>query len=224
MNGKLGEVWVWSAIDPENKYLFPDFVGERKRKIGRKVLNEIKSRRKNTDDLLLIQTDGYDLYKELVIDAFATKKINQVKRRGEMVTVTAEMPENILFCMLQKKRDDFGNIDAIDVKVIFGNEDKILKVLKNHNPTQGINTSYIERSNLNRRLFNSRLRRKTLSFSKNYNCLVAQLNLQRIYANFCWNHHTLRKKYGIPTSPAMAIEATNHIWSLNEIFFYPISR
>lgn len=223
LSGQIGEVWVWSAIDPESKYLFPDVIGEKTRKAGRKMMKIIKSRRANSSEKLLIQTDGFELYKELILECFTNKINKMIKRRGEIVVLEAEIPENILYTMLQKKRDSLGNIEDIDIKIVFGKESHILNILNAHNPYQGINTSYIERSNLNRRLFNARLRRKSLCFSKDYTCLVAQLNLQRIYANFCWTHHTLTKQFGRPTSPAMAIGKTNRIWTLRDIFFYPVS-
>ncbi len=61
-----------------------------------------------------------------------------------------------------------------------------------------------------------------MAFSKDYNCLVAQLNLQRIYTNFCWSHHTLTKQRKTPTSPAMYIGATDRVLELKDIFFYSL--
>jgi hypothetical protein len=143
-------------------------------------------------------------------------------RDGEKIPDEVKMPKNILYTVLKKQRNKQGEVESVEGKVVFGTEDQILKVLRAHDPTHGINTSFIERQNLNRRLFNGRLRRKTIAYSKNYDCFVAQLDLQRTYANFCWSHHTLKKRHRREMSPAMAIEATNHIWNLDEIFWYKL--
>ncbi|MCP4049506.1 MAG: hypothetical protein GY730_02215 [bacterium] len=224
LEGKLGEAWVWSGIDPESKYLFPDIVGTRKRNTGIQLVKRIKEKRANSKDKLLIQTDDYDVYAGMIKEVFASKiKTFFRNHRNEIVPKDVEMPENILYAVLKKKRSNAGEIEEIAPKIVFGKDKDILAVLKSHNSTQGINTSYIERNNLNRRLFNARLRRKTITISKDYDCLIAQLNLQRIYANFCWNHHTLSKQFGSPTTPAMAIGKTKGRWNLIDIFFYPIT-
>jgi len=219
--GKYGEVWVWSAVDPVSKYIFPDVIGSRRRKYGKLLVETLKDRRKNDQDDLLLQTDNYGGYESIIKECFADSILSwKAGSNGEKIPDEVNMPENILYTVLTKKRNQQGEVEAVDGKVVFGTEDRILKVLRTHDPTHGINTSFIERQNLNRRLFNGRLRRKTIAYSKNYDCFVAQLDLQRVYANFCWSHHTLRKQYGRHTSPAMAIEATNHIWSFDEIFWY----
>ena len=221
--GRYGEVWVWSAIDPVSKYLFPDAIGSRTQQCGIEVLQTVRARRKNIHDLLLIQSDNFGSYESLIKTCFSQEVLQwKHKRNGEKIPVKIKMPDHILYAVLQKKRNQQGEIEEIDSRVVFGTPDKILQVLQAHNPTHGINTSFIERLNLNRRLFNSRLRRKTLTFSKDYHCFKAQLNLQRVYANFCWSHHSLKKINHSPMSPAMAIGATQRIWSLADILAYPL--
>ena len=68
-----------------------------------------------------------------------------------------------------KQRAD-GRAVGTQLRVIFGDEDEVLAVL-------GKNTTYIERTYLTMRLFNCRLVRKTLAFSK-------QLELYRAYATW----------------------------------------
>lgn len=217
--GKYGEVWNWSAIDPVSKYRFKDVVGTRKRKSGLTLFENIKAKRSNVLADLLIQSDNYDAYEGVIKECFAEKIFNyRTNRDGAKVPNQVKMPDNILYTVLTKKRSSQGEIEEVGGKIVFGTEERILNVLKAHNATHGINTSFIERDNLNKRHFNGRLRRKTIAYSKEYDCLVAQLDLQRVYANFCWSQRTLRKQYGRHTSPAMAINATDHIWSFDEIF------
>jgi len=223
LEGRFGEVWVWSCIDAAYKYILPDVIGSRSRRFGSELFEKIIGMRSNPDDDLLFQTDGYDVYQGLIAEYFASEILNYRNNHyNDKIPKTYTIPEHILYTMLTKKRNDHGEIESVEGTVIFGAEDRILNVLKDHNPKQGINTSYIERQNLSKRHFNARLRRKTIAYSKEYDCLVSQLHLHRMYQNFCWSHHTLRKQYGIDTSPAMAIGATDHIWQFHEIFRVPI--
>lgn len=223
--GKYGEVWIWSAVDPVSKYMFPDVIGTRRRSCGKLLVDTLKDRRKNSEDDLLLQSDNYDAYENVIKECFAETITSwKTNSNGDKIPNEVTMPKNILYTVLTKKRNKLGEVEAVDGKVVFGTEEQILKVLRAHDPTHGINTSFIERQNLNRRLFNGRLRRKTIAYSKNYDCFVAQLDLQRVYANFCWSHHTLKKRHGYEMSPAMAIKVTDHIWNLDEIFWCRIVR
>ena len=223
LEGKYGEVWVWSGIDPESKYIFPDATGTRKRKTGKKLMEAIEMMRKDSNKDLLIQTDNYDAYETIVKQVYARETESYRRsREGEILPKKVKMPENINYTVLCKQRNSQGEIEEVSAKIVFGDEQKILKILKDHNPTQGLNTAYIERTNLNRRHFNARLRRKTIAYSKAYDCLVAQLNLQRIYYNFCWAHHTLKKIKGHKVSPAMYIGVTDKILNFKNIFAYPL--
>lgn len=203
--------------------MFPDVIGSRRRKYGKQLVEKLKERRQNIQADLLFQTDNYDAYENIIKECFAENILSwTTDGNGEKIPRQVKMPENILYTVLTKTRDKNGEVEAVAGKVVLGQSDRILKVLNEYNPTHGINTSFIERQNLNRRLFNGRLRRKTIAYSKNYDCMVAQLNLQRVYANFCWSHHTLKKLHGYEMSPAMAISATDYIWKLEQIFWYRI--
>ncbi|MEA3451322.1 MAG: hypothetical protein U9Q83_05400 [Bacteroidota bacterium] len=219
--GKLGDVYIWSGVDPESKYAFKDVIGTRERPFGLKLVELIRDMRSNPEAKLLIQNDGYDVYEGIIKECFAEEVYSYFNnRRNEKVPIDVKMPKNILHTVVNKKRNSQGEIEEVELKIVYGKPEDILSVLKKHNPTQGINTCYIERQNLNKRHFNARLRRKTLAFSKDYDCLNAQLNLQRMYANFCWKHRTLSKVN--PTSPAMYINATDRIWELKELLFQKI--
>ena len=62
------------------------------------------------------------------------------------------------YLQMVKQREN-GRVIGTELRVIYGDETEVLSLL-------GKSTSYIERSNLTSRHFNSRLTRKTLAFSK----------------------------------------------------------
>jgi hypothetical protein len=88
----------------------------------------------------------------------------------------------------------------------------------------GKSTAYVERSNLTTRLFNARLTRKTLAFSKNAAMHRAAVTWEDSYYNLVRPHKSLRtramddpKRKWLPRTPAMAAGLTDHIWTVKEL-------
>lgn len=75
-----------------------------------------------------------------------------------------------------------------------------------------INTSHAERLNLSYRLFNKRLARKTLGYSKTIESFRASVALTTAHFNFCRVHSSLEGK-----TPAMAAGITDHVWKAEEL-------
>ena len=64
-----------------------------------------------------------------------------------------------LYLQMIKHRDEHGHLVNIELKAVWGKLGELIALL-------GKSTAYIERSNLTARIFNARLTRKTLAFSK----------------------------------------------------------
>ena len=62
-----------------------------------------------------------------------------------------------------------------------------------------------------------RFTRLTSAFSKKLENLTAAVSLHFMFYNFARPHMTLTKRYGRPTTPAMAAGVADHVWSLIEI-------
>jgi len=74
-----------------------------------------------------------------------------------------------------------------------------------------VSTSYIERQNLTMRMQMRRFTRLTNGFSKKLTNLKAHIALHFAHYNFVRIHQTLR------TTPAMATQLTDHLWSFDEL-------
>ena len=90
----------------------------------------------------------------------------------------------------------------------------------------GKSTAYVERSHLTARLFNSRLVRKTLAFSKDLTMHRAAATWQDGYYNLIRPHKSLRLPVAVETrqhwqkrTPAMAAGLTEHIWTVKELLY-----
>jgi len=116
-----------------------------------------------------------------------------------------------------KHRDEHGHLLETELKVIFGDPETVLGLF-------GKSTAYIERTHLTMRLFNGRLVRQTLAFSKNVQMYRFSAAWEDLVYNFARPLKTLRIKlhdtFGqrwVKRSPAMAAKLTNHIWSIKEL-------
>jgi hypothetical protein len=80
-------------------------------------------------------------------------------------------------------------------------------------PSKTINTSYVELSNLNWRMWDAHLTRKSLMFAKSFRWLKAKFSLCIAFYNFIRPHETLSigedRKFR-PNTPAMKAGITEH--------------
>ena len=120
------------------------------------------------------------------------------------------------YVQMVKQREN-GRVVGIKVRVVFGDPIETLALL-------GKSTSYIERTHLTMRLFNGRLVRKTLAFSKEVGMYRASAAWEDLVYNLARPLKTLRVEiFGDPKrrwkqrSPAMASGLTDHIWTVKEL-------
>jgi len=121
------------------------------------------------------------------------------------------------YLQMVKQRDDHGHLEGITLRAIWGPLDELIDLL-------GKSTAYVERSNLTTRLFNGRLTRKTLAFSKNLEAHRAAVVWEDAYYNFVRPHKSLREvapegssAKWMPHTPAMVADLTDHIWTVKEL-------
>ena len=120
------------------------------------------------------------------------------------------------YLQVVKQREN-GRIVGIKLRVIYGDEEEVLAFL-------GKSTSYIERTHLTMRLFNGRLVRQSLAFSKDLGMYRTSAALEDLVYNLARPVKTLRVEvFGDPKrrwkqrSPAMASGLTDHIWTVKEL-------
>jgi hypothetical protein len=120
------------------------------------------------------------------------------------------------YVQMIKQREN-GRVVGTKLRVVFGDPVETLELL-------GQSTAYIERTHLTMRLFNGRLTRKTLAYSKEVEMYRASAAWEDLYYNLAWEHKSLRVEiFGDPQrrwrqrSPAMATGLTDHIWTVKEL-------
>ena len=127
------------------------------------------------------------------------------------------------YATVHKTREK-GRVVKVDKNIVFGSADRIEKRLKEL-PSKTINTSYIERSNLNWRMWDAHLTRKSLMFAKSIRWLKAKFAICVGFYNFIRPHETLSRckdRVFRAKTPAMAAGITNRPWTIKELLAYPV--
>lgn len=115
------------------------------------------------------------------------------------------------------KRRENGRVVGTKLRVIYGDEDEVVELL-------GKSIAYVERTHLTMRLFNGRLTRKTLAFSKLLEMYRASAVWEDLVYDLVRPLKTLRvevfddpNRRWKPRTPAMAAGLTDHIWTVKEL-------
>jgi hypothetical protein len=125
------------------------------------------------------------------------------------------------YLQVVKQREN-GRVVGTELRVIFGDEEEVLELL-------GKSTAYIERTHLTMRLFNGRLTRKTLAFSKQLEMYRASAAWEDLVYNLARPLKTLRLEVNDPhrrwqpRSPAMAAGLSDRIWTVKELLSTVVS-
>jgi hypothetical protein len=158
-------------------------------------------------------SDGWGGIDDAMVEVYG--KVPPYKGIGRPPTCKRPQP-GWQYVQMVKQREN-GRVVGIKVRVMFGEPLETLALL-------GQSTSYIERTHLTMRLFNGRLARKTLAFSKDVGMYRASAAWEDLIYNLARPLKTLRveifgnpKRRWMQRSPAMASGLTDHIWTVKEL-------
>lgn len=185
--GEGGDVWTWTALDPDSKLIVSWFVGDRSQNSASIFMKDAASR--IATERIQVATDGNFAYAKVVGTAFKWvvdhAVINKVYGTDPNAPKGKYSPAICTSCT---------------------------KVAVNGNPDLEVaSTSHVERQNLTMRMHMRRFTRLTNGFSKkitNHMCAIA---LHFVYYNFAKVHKTLR------VTPAMEAGLTKKPMTIEEI-------
>ena len=144
-------------------------------------------------------------------------------KRGRPRNPARVIDSDLDYAIVHKTREE-GRVVKVERKVVFGSNDSIQKRLE-ASPSQTVNTAYVERSNLNWRLWNAHLVRKSLTFARSLRWLKAKFALCVSVYNFVRPHGTLSRgqdRMFRPTTPAMAAGIATCPWGILDLLMLPI--
>jgi len=161
-----GDVWTWTAIDPDTKLIVSFYVGDRSQDTAMEFAADLRAR---IDTRVQLSTDGHGGYLPAIEAAFGSDvDYGQVVKHYAQTTVKPGRYSPAKFVSSKKF-------------TVEGNPDKA-----------HISTSIVERQNLNMRMGMRRFTRLTNAFSKKWENHVHALALYFVFYNFCRIHKTLR--------------------------------
>jgi hypothetical protein len=186
-------------------------IGKNEEEVATIMMSQIRDRN-NPKEPPAISSDGNDSYPEAMLDTWG--KLPDYSGRGR--PPTRKQPQPGWKCLQVTKHRSGGRLIGITYRVVYGDSEKVCDLL-------GLNTAYVERTNLTSRQMNSRMVRKTLSFSKETKMLKASCAWEDWVYNLTRPVKSLRvevndgQRRWQPRSAAMAAGLADHVWTIEEL-------
>ena len=183
-----GDVWTWTALDPDTKLMVSWHVGLREYADSCMFMEDLASRLANR---IQLTTDGHKSYRTAVHEAFG----NEVDYGTEVKIYGLPLDSGRIEARYSPSR-----CKEVKKTAVFGSPD-----------VARITTAHNERHNLTMRMQMRRFTRLTNAFSKKFQNHAAAVHLHMMHYNFCRVHQTLR------CTPSMEAGISDHIWGIDEI-------
>jgi hypothetical protein len=174
------------------------------------------------DVLPLFVSDELAHYKTVLEELYSHEEpVPKTGKRGRPAKPVQVIDKNLAYATVKKTRKG-GKVVKVGRSVSIGTMEQVKARLED-SPSKTINTSYVERSNLDWRLWDAHLTRKSLCFAKSLRWLQAKFALCVTWYNFGRSHRSLPKIYGPKTTPAMAAKIAREPWSMADLVRWPIN-
>lgn len=186
-------------------------IGKNEEEVAMAMMSQIRDRC-NPQEPPAIASDGNDSYPEAMLETWG--KLPDYSGRGR--PPTRKQPQKEWKCLQVTKHRSGGRLIGITYRVVYGDPKEVRDLM-------GLNTAYVERTNLTSRQMNGRMVRKTLSFSKEDEMLEASCAWEDWVYNLTRPVKSLRievndgQRRWQPRSAAMAARLTDHMWTIEEL-------
>jgi IS1 family transposase len=163
--GEWGDIWTWTALDPDSKLMVSYAVGPRSPQMAFGVMHDLASRLAGHVQLT---TDGLYWYPHAVESAFGI---------------------GVDYAVVTKHYADTGGAGRYSPARFTG---ATRTTIRGNPDPRHVSTSLVERQNLTMRMHMRRFTRLTNGFSKKIEMHAHSVALHFAYYNFCKIHQTLR--------------------------------
>jgi hypothetical protein len=208
-----GTFWISTILDMDSRLRVARGIDKNETASTEKAFQMLQQRGHPEEPPPLI-SDGWGGIDDAIINVYG--KVPEYSGVGRPPT-QPKPGKDWLYLQMTKHRDEHGHLINIELKAVWGKVSELIALI-------GKSTAYIERSNLTARIFNARLTRKTLAFSKDIDCHEAAVRWEDAYYNWIRPHKSLRLKIKddpqrkwSPQTPGMAADLTDRIWTVKEL-------
>jgi hypothetical protein len=208
-----GTFWISTILDMDSRLRVAHGIDKDETKSSENAFRRLQERGHPEEPPPLI-SDGWGGIDDALIKVYG--KVPEYAGQGRPPT-RPQPARDWQYLQMIKHRDERGHLTNIELKAVWGKLGELIALL-------GKSTAYVERSNLTTRLFNGRLTRKTLAFSKDLENHQAAVIWEDAYYNLVRPHKSLRLRTSaeshskwIPRTPAMVAGLTDHIWTVKEL-------
>jgi IS1 family transposase len=217
---QYGQAWIWTAIDTTSRLLITFYIGGRQMEDARRMLTDLIERLEGkplfvSDELAHYGTVLAELFHDLV-------PVLPTGKPGRPANPKRVVDADLDYATVHKTRKG-AQVVKVETKVVCGNMERICKRLAN-SPSKTVNTAYIERSNLDWRLWDAHLVRKAPTVARSMQWLKAKFAICVASYDFIRPHESLSRRKDRTfhaTTPAMAAKITDHPWTYDELLAYP---
>jgi hypothetical protein len=207
-----GQFWRSTMIDMDSRLRAARGIAKTETEACIEVFQTLK-RRGHPDAPPPTVSDGWGGIDDAMVEVYGV--VPEYQGRGRPPTL--KRPQSGWQYLQVVKQRENGHVVGVKLRVIYGDEEEVVKLL-------GKSTAYVERTHLTMRLFNGRLTRKTLAFSKLPEMYRASAAWEDLVYNLARPLKTLRveifddpHRRWKPRTPAMAAGLTDHTWTVKEL-------
>ncbi|HEY5871320.1 MAG TPA: hypothetical protein VI542_38080 [Candidatus Tectomicrobia bacterium] len=223
--------WVWVAMDPVCKLILAVDVGDRTLTMAQRLVHQV-TRVLAPHCAPLFLTDGFREYLTALVTHYGQWMHSERRQSQGPPPKPRWMPLPGLLYAQVVKAYRRRRIVGVKHRVIFGAAETIASILAKRGWT--INTSFVERLNLDFRHHVAAIGRRVNTLCKHEAGLRQQLAIFHTYHNFVLPHASLRVPLpkviqGMasiqrwqPRTPAMAAGLTDRVWSLREVLMWRV--
>ncbi len=201
-----GTFWISTLLDIDSRLRAARGIGKGETQTSKKAFQVLQQRGHPKAPPPLI-TDGWGGIDDAILDVYGI--VPEYCGHGRPPS-KPKAGKDWLYLQMVKQRNEHGRLEGIKLKAVWGSMSELIKLL-------GKSTAYIERSNLTARIFNARLTRKTLAFSKELQAHEHAIIWEDAYYNWIRPHKSLRleiqndpRRKWLHRTPTMVAGLTDH--------------
>ncbi len=217
------DCWVWLALDPISKAILSLHIGSRSKDGAFALVHDVKLRLA-PDSIPAFTTDGLRSYFYALTAHFGAW------HRPPRARINHWKPSSALHYGQLVKRKVRGRGTLTRTRMVWGERAVLFARLRRVGLHPRIQTAFVERLNLTIRQSVASLSRRTWSYAQTERALWLHCEWFRLYYHFVRPHESLAREVpGLKRrfrshSPAMALDLTDHLWSVRDLLHYPVPQ